>query len=418
MTISRPRALDVATSIATALDRAAIGHDGRCTWMGNTQDLAADGVSLAFKYGTIDASLYGGTPGIALFFAETWRLTGEPRFRQLARAAIRQAVRRAPGLRAQHRLGFYDGVVGIAYAAARTGRLTDTPEFANDARALLAPLVAADLDAMGLDVIDGAAGAAPALLLLARWLDTPQFVEHARHLGDRIVAGARKGDDGWSWAFGVPYADDEEGLHLTGLSHGAAGMGWALLELHAVTGAAVFRTGALEAFRYEDRWFRPSEDNWPDFRDHVGDPALASCAMGWCHGAPGIGLARLRALELEDDPRFRADAERAVRGVRRRLSRHDWAGRDFSPCHGGSGICEFLLEAAGALDDPGARRLALGVAGQAARHNADAPDRWPGGVQRGHNPSLMIGTAGIGYFYLRIADPDVPTLLLVGPGER
>lgn len=408
----------MATSIAAALDRTAIEHEGRCTWMGTTQDLASDGVSLAFRYATIDASLYGGTPGIAVFLAEAWRLTGEPRFRQLARAAIRHALRRAGGLRAQHRLGFYDGVVGIAYAAVRTGRLTDTPEFEDDARALLAPLVTADFDAMGLDMIDGAAGAAPALLLLARWLDAPQCVEYARHLGDRIVAGARKGDDGWSWAFGVPPAGDIEDLHLTGLSHGAAGMGWALLELHAVTGTAAFRTGAFEAFRYEDRWFRPAEDNWPDFRDHEGDPALATCAMGWCHGAPGIGLTRLRALGLAVDPRLRADAERAVRGVRRRLSRHDWTGRDFSPCHGGAGICEFLLEAAGVLGDHGARRLALDVAGHVARHHANAPDEWPCGVRRGHNPSLMIGSAGIGYFYLRIADPDIPSLLLVGPGDR
>jgi lantibiotic modifying enzyme len=397
------------------LGRTAIEHEGRCTWISTTQDLAFDGVSLAFRSATVDASLYGGTSGIALFLAETWRLTGEARFRELARAAVRHALRRAPALHAQHRLGFYDGLIGIAYAALRVGRLTDTPELEDYARALLAPLVAADFDIMGLDVIDGAAGAAPALLLLAQWLKAPEYAALARHLGDRIVAGARKTDGGWSWAFGASRAEEVDGLHLTGLSHGASGMGWALIELYAAIGEHEFRNGALEAFRYEDRWFRPTEDNWPDFRDHAGDPALAACAMGWCHGAPGIGLTRLRALELENDPHFRVDAERAVRGVRRRLSGHRWTERDFSPCHGGSGLCEFLLEAADVLNDAAARRLALRVAGEAAQRHAHAPDGWPGGVQRGPNPSLMIGSAGIGYFFLRIADPDIPTLLLVGP---
>jgi lantibiotic modifying enzyme len=36
-------------------------------------------------------------------------------------------------------------------------------------------------------------------------------------------------------------------------------------------------------------------------------------------------------------------------------------------------------------------------------------------VRRGSNPSLMIGLAGIGYFYLRLADPTLESVLLVHP---
>ena len=37
--------------------------------------------------------------------------------------------------------------------------------------------------------------------------------------------------------------------------------------------------------------------------------------MAWCHGAPGIGLSRLRALELLADDRYRPAAEAAVRAT-------------------------------------------------------------------------------------------------------
>jgi lantibiotic modifying enzyme len=42
-----------------------------------------------------------------------------------------------------------------------------------------------------------------------------------------------------------------KGKVLTGFSHGAAGMAWALLPLAALTGDERFRTAALAALDYE-----------------------------------------------------------------------------------------------------------------------------------------------------------------------
>jgi lantibiotic modifying enzyme len=41
--------------------------------------------------------------------------------------------------------------------------------------------------------------------------------------------------------------------------------------------------------------------------------------------------------------------------------------------------------------------------------------RWPCGVTDGdETPNLMLGTAGIGYFYLRLYDPgNVPSVLIL-----
>ena len=85
------------------------------------------------------------------------------------------------------------------------------------------------------------------------------------------------------------------GNPLTGLGHGASGMGLALLEAGvALENEAMVAAGA-RAFAYEDSVFDTDEGNWPDFR-LPGDEQ--SFMLGWCAGAPGIGLARMRALEL------------------------------------------------------------------------------------------------------------------------
>jgi len=72
-------------------------------------------------------------------------------------------------------------------------------------------------------------------------------------------------------------------------------MGLALLEAGvALEDEAMVAAGA-RAFAYEDSVFDTDEGNWPDFR-LPGDER--SFMLGWCAGAPGIGLARMRALEL------------------------------------------------------------------------------------------------------------------------
>ena len=55
---------------------------------------------------------------------------------------------------------------------------------------------------------------------------------------------------------------------LTGFSHGAAGIAYALLKLHEATGESSFREAALEAEAYETSVFLPEVSNWPDFRTH------------------------------------------------------------------------------------------------------------------------------------------------------
>jgi hypothetical protein len=40
---------------------------------------------------------------------------------------------------------------------------------------------------------------------------------------------------------------------------------------------------------------------------------------------------------------------------------------------------------------------------------------WPSGAHGGATPCLFLGLAGIGRFYLRLAKPELPSLLVVRP---
>lgn len=406
--------LATAAAIARHLCASAYREGARCTWMGTTQAAADDGDDLEFTYGTLGPDLYGGTSGVALFLCEVGLRTGEREALDASERAIRHALGRAALVPRPARLGFYSGTVGVAYAAARIGRALDRPEFLAGAAALLTDLPIDDDVSVALDVVSGAAGAAPVLLTLADWLGEPQFRSIALRLGDRLLRSATpQAAGGFSWA---DPGDEATGApDLTGFSHGAAGMGWSLFALYRATGDARILHGAEQAFQYEGSWFRGTVDNWPDFRESTapGDPA--PCGAAWCHGAPGIGLSRVRAMAISPAEIHRADAAAALRTCVRTLEALGADPHaDGSLCHGRAGLCELTLELAGALHDEHAARVALDAAAYAAECHATSPAEWPCGVARGSNPSLMLGLAGIGYSYLRLADPTLASVLVPG----
>jgi lantibiotic modifying enzyme len=193
-------------------------------------------------------------------------------------------------------------------------------------------------------------------------------------------------------------------------------MAWALLELAGATGDERFREAALEVIRYERTLYAPEAENWLDLREWVaGDGGAAApgvCATFWCHGAPGIGLARLRSLRHLDDPAVREEIGAAVR-----TTLATGFGHNHSLCHGDLGNLELLLEA---------ERAGLAPEGTAARVTARIAahieaEGWRCGNPMGvESPGLLTGLAGIGYGLLRAAAPgEVPSVLaLEAPAWR
>jgi lantibiotic modifying enzyme len=186
-----------------------------------------------------------------------------------------------------------------------------------------------------------------------------------------------------------------------------------------VTGAERFRTAALAALAYERHLFSPEAGNWPDLRDlprsgKRRDAGQSVFSTGWCHGAPGIGLARLRSLPHLDDATTRAEIDAALADT----LAHGF-GRDHSLCHGDLGNLELLLQASETLDDTGsgppARLRARASEIAASVLESIEREGWRCGNPTGvESPGLMTGLAGIGYGLLRLAEPArIPSVLVL-----
>ncbi|WP_437293163.1 lanthionine synthetase LanC family protein [Sorangium sp. So ce426] len=414
-----------ATQIGRELCDVAFWDEGRtrCTWMGRTDVEDAGAGPAAVATAVIGDHVYAGTAGIALFLAELFLLTGDVVFERTALGALRQAIEHFDAGLADRAspLSFFSGQLGVAYAAHRLEQISPSAHLGGEIDRMLELINAACSTPHLLDVMGGNAGAIPALLALADTSGRQWCLELAHACGRELCATvAREGSTCW-WD-----AQEASGMSasrpLTGLSHGASGMALALLELYGALGDAEFLAMARGAFAYEDLLFDPTQKNWQDVRSRPSaSPGGNVFQSAWCHGAPGIALARLRAMRLD---RERADAhaamarvglEATVAAIEQRLGMHR---HDATLCHGLTGLCEVALIAGEALDEERYRLIARSAAeALASRH--ESAWSWPSGAPAGGpNPTLLIGAAGIGHHLLRLqATEDVPPILCIMPSD-
>jgi hypothetical protein len=410
--------LAAAVDVGEALCAATYWDRGgkRCNWIGRSNREASSILGMiAPSADALGWDLYSGLGGVALFLAELFGQVPRPAFRRTALGAIRCALgqlERGPAPDRSEALGFYTGLTGTLYAAWRVAQCTGEDIPAGQLVDRILAAAAAGDSSEPADFL-GRGGAVPALLLLGREPGWSRCREVAIALADDLRNAPVV-------ALDPPAARGQDDPPLTGLSHGAAGIGLALLELHAETGNDGFLDAGRRAFRYEDALFDPGQGNWPDLRPAPGreEPVPGPRFMvAWCHGAPGIALSRLRASRLDPSrsDRYREHARAAIETTRRHLGQRSPAsGVDATLCHGTAGLIEAVWTGGLALDEPSWRHAALEATTALAQ--VRTAGGWQSGVLGGGpNPSLMLGDAGVGYQLLRLHDPRAVPSLLLGP---
>jgi type 2 lantibiotic biosynthesis protein LanM len=409
--------LDEAIAIARKLRELAVhGPDRTITWLAPQSTFQQD----SFRFQPTRDTLYSGRLGIAIFLAGLAKITGDGEYRELCfwtlqgyRQQLSEGKIRWERHGPSSQLGLAEGLGGAVYALALIGQITGDEQILTDARTA-ARLVTPEAIARDsqLDVLGGTAGALLGLLALHRMVPDAAVLDSAiacgRHLlGQSVVAGPGRA---WKTLVGRP---------LLGFSHGAGGIAYALMELARVTGGAEFLSAACEAIAYEQSLFVAEAGNWPDLRESVAllGPADATESpepmCSWCHGAAGIGLARLGGLPVFDSKEARGDIEVAL-GTTQKWLAHGIADVD-QLCCGKAGQIEFLISAGQRLRRP---ELLKEARGYAAHMRADATRKGGYATELALHSSIYVpgffrGETGIGYTFLRLAHPDkLPSILL------
>ncbi len=406
---------------AASEDAAAARHLAVATWIGREfLDRARDeGDALTWRLHTPGyvASeverhvLYNGSIGPALFLAALARVSGERSWDGAARRAAVPVCRFADDVGAGvslagNPLGIGSGIGSIVYGLRWLGALLDDESFVDRAvrvaAAIEPPMIEADRD---LDIIGGSAGAILSLLSLQESAGD-RFLDRAIACGNHLVASQIHTHWGSNW----PSSDHRL---LAGFAHGSAGIAYALIRLYEATGTRRYLEAALRAHRYERAVYSAAHKNWPLVRSAGHLPGNVAVTMtAWCHGAPGIGLARslVRDIIVREDPEVADEVDIAL------TTTAEFAGNPGDHlCCGNIGRCDVLFTAGRHL---GRQPIVEAATKLATAVEADALSRGyfqfvsPGSEYLVFEPTFFQGLSGIGYQFLRLAAPSrLPSVL-------
>jgi type 2 lantibiotic biosynthesis protein LanM len=396
----RRQLMAAAEAIGKRLDALALQDGESTSWAGFT--LSEKG---RWCLSPLGLDLYDGLPGVAFFLAYLGVHSREARYTTLAKKAVnmmhRQLATPSPN---GPPIGAFEGLGGLVYVLSHLSTLWDDSDLLREAELIAGRLRALIRYDRKFDITGGAAGGIMGCLALYRVAPRGSVLAAAVECGEHLLSHAQSTRGAVAWPSYFP----AEGP-LTGLAHGASGIGWALLELAAVSGDERFKEAALAAFGYERSLFSAERRNWPDLRV-ANNSDGRSFMVGWCHGAPGIALTRFQALKHISDPEIGSEG---VAGLETTIG-EGFRG-DHSLCHGSLGNIDLLLQAYGLVGTHPWKSHISRISAAILQSIAD--DGWICGVPLGiETPGLMTGIAGIGYGLLRLAEPsNTPTVLALAP---
>lgn len=394
--------LEVAISIGNKLIADAIYYDGYINWMSyssnpfNVHSKKPVIVNLKYNY-------YDGLLGIALFFVHLYSETKDEKYKDACLSIIHTIEAMDIKEENGHAHSLYSGLGGKVYVYYYVGKLLEDENIIGLYTENLKIYLHQEFSKSKFihDIISGPIS----LVGFIQKYCPEQYRDVANtfleELGEAIMRCTVTKQSGKAWN---TMSDHEP---LLGYAHGTSGYIHALLELYDKSKNSKYLDTVLEAREYENMHFNYFLKNWPDLRKL--ENGTTGYMQAWCHGSPGILLARLMYDHLVDHT-INEETLEVLSNLKKDNTDRMNDMSSFSLCHGLAGNCEPYFLAAklsGSLDyleEP--KRVGMFGYNQYFKNALDFPT---GMLYALNNPSLMVGDAGVGMFYLRLHNSEIPS---------
>lgn len=371
---------------------------------------------------------YTGSAGMALFFADLAKATGERGYWNDAKRAgdylMRSWQDTAKVDAAGTQFSLYTGLAGTLHALAVLARETGDRAYRTELAAGLEFLLAGAKPqggGVGWTVwpgMTGNGGIVVALLAIAEQLDDAtlrrRLQQAARAAGTRIVEQAAKDPRGGLRWQGMPpaLAQQPEGSYFPNHQLGTAGVAFALARLATVTGEKRFLNAALGGAEHLRTIATVEQDA---ALIHFREPDLQDIFyLGYCNGPAGTARLYYQLYLATRDPAHLAWAEMLARGVMASgVPEHQTPGlwNVTCQCCGSAGIVDFFLGMWAATGKAEYRAFAIRVADQMLSRRTDHDGkgfRWYQAYTRVKPAEVtaetgyMVGAAGIAAALLHV----------------
>lgn len=348
-------------------------------------------------------TLYTGVSGISLFFLEFYKTTGDLKYLETAKLSsnwIEDYCHDNPD-----DPFFITGRLSTVHLHLKFFEYTNERIYLNKAvqtaKKLILPLT---LDTCLIEYLNGIVGTLFVLLELHSVINEKWILKKVDFFLKYILENSFYSSKGLYWDYLPQYTQP-----LCGFSHGCSGVGFLFIQLGNYFKNNAFYYIAEQAFLYESQFYSRKYNNWLDLRKGFENSDLDA----WCHGAVGIGLARIEYCKIKKEKKIVMDLNHAI-AKSINTSQIDNPYDSFSLCHGLGGNADLLIETFKLTGKTSYLRQAENLALRAAMYKTENNFYLSGytAANKIEDLSLFMGNAGIGYFLLRVLFPHkVPTVL-------
>ena len=362
---------------------------------------------------TVSVDLYSGAGGVVLFFLEMYRATNSDIYLKEARAGADDLLATLPDTLSQEQSGLYTGVAGIGFVLEETFKASGEMKY-RDGAVRCVKLLRAHVKKAGAgvewnsitDVISGSAGVGLFLLYAAKEMNDPSARELAVQAGLRLIELGQPENGGMKWAMAPNFS-----RLMPNFSHGTAGICYFLATLYAETKRQEFLEAALAGANYLTSVANTEGEACLIFHHEPEGKDLYY--LGWCHGPVGTARLFYRLWQMTGDSTWKDWVRKSATGIMQSgIPENQTPGfwNNVSQCCGSAGVAEFFLSWYRVTREPAyldfSKRVAADLLKRATREGNGL--KW---IQAEHRvkPELlaaqtgyMQGAAGIGMLLLHL----------------
>ena len=391
--------LDAAKKAAAWVRSSAIRTPEGMTWPADPKDPKS-----------VNTTLYAGTPGIVIFFLETYYATGDKGF-------LGDAAGGADALLSdvvtEQGTGLYEGLSGVLFALEETFKATGNQKYRQGFLAGLERIRAGAVrKGAGVewssvtDIISGSAGTGLFLIYASHETKDRTWLDLASRAAARLIELGKPERGGLKWAM-----DPQLPRLMPNFSHGTAGIAYFLARLYQETKRKEFLDAASAGAKYLLSVASTEGETCRIFHDEPDGKDLYY--LGWCHGPAGTARLFYALSEATGDASWlnwvRRSANALLKsGIPEKQTPGFW--NNDGICCGLAGVGEFFLDLGRVLKDKSYLEFCDRVTARLLARATLAGNQisW---VQAEHRvrPDFLVaqtgymqGAAGIGTFLLHL----------------
>ena len=378
---------------------------------------------------TAQDNFYNGNAGILVLYTALYQYSANSEHLNIAKEIANSLIQNNLN-EIKQPYSLFLGTSGLAFSLLKLYKITGEKEYYNAGVKLLT-LSTSNAQAeekQNCEFFTGLSGLLIVLLHFYAETQTDEILKQIDTITGLIMQNTLISAKGCFW--GETF-DSTNGL--CGLSHGASGVSFALLEVGVFFNNKALIWLAEEGIKYEAFWYNKTETNSPDFRTPISDKNILDTYIsarkkgnfslfstitpfnGWCNGAVGIGMVRLRAYEILGKIKYRNEAINSIQKTLETDLNAENPFHSFTLCHGTLGNVALFWQAYKVLGKKKYKKWVLKTCEKAIEHyqKQNYYSCGYGGYEKVEDFGLFNGIAGIAYFYLQVISPQLIDSILL-----